>query len=92
MTSRAHSGDRPAAVHRGEGNGSLARTPSPSPATNLVLANKPDDFILAIVEFTDEGAERIHYVRQPFHREPDFAETSRNYQMAELIARAELPS
>jgi hypothetical protein len=31
-------------------------------------------------------------VRQPFHREPDFGETSRNYQMAELIARAAPPS
>jgi Domain of unknown function (DUF3883) len=57
----------------------------------LYSLNKPDDFILAIVEFADERAERIHYLRQPFHREPDFGETSRNYLMAELIARAEAP-
>jgi SNF2 family DNA or RNA helicase len=57
----------------------------------LYSLNKPDDFILAIVEFADD-AERIHYLRRPFHREPDFGETSRNYQMAELIARAAPPS
>ncbi len=57
----------------------------------LYSLNKPDDYILAIVEFID-GAERIHYIRQPFHREPDFSETSRNYLMAELIALAERPS
>ncbi len=57
----------------------------------LYSLNKPEDFILAIVEFADDGAERIHYLRQPFHREPDFGETSRNYLMAELIARAEAP-
>jgi hypothetical protein len=57
----------------------------------LYSLNKPDEYILAIVEFID-GTERIHYVRQPFHREPDFAETSRNYEMAELIARAASPS
>jgi len=58
----------------------------------LYSLNKPDDFILAIVEFRDDGSERLHYLRQPFGREPDFAETSRNYQMVELIARAQAPS
>ena len=58
----------------------------------LYSLNKPDDFILAIVEFRDDGAERVHYLRRPFTREPDFGETSRNYQMAELIARASAPS
>ena len=58
----------------------------------LYSLNKPDDFILAIVEFTDSAGERLHYLRQPFHREPDFGETSRNYGMADLIARAGPPS
>jgi len=43
------------------------------------------------VEFRDDGVERVHYLRRTFTREPDFGETSRNYQMAELIARAEPP-
>ena len=58
----------------------------------LYSLNKPDDFILAIVEFDDGGGERLHYLREPFHREPDFDETSRNYEMEALIARAGPPS
>ncbi|HOI96198.1 MAG TPA: helicase-related protein [Syntrophobacter fumaroxidans] len=57
----------------------------------LYSLNKPDDFILAIVEFLDGDSHRVHYVRQPFHREPDFGVTSVNYDFAELLARAEAP-
>ena len=45
----------------------------------LYSLNKPEDFILAIVEFLDGDAHRVHYVRQPFQREPDFGVTSVNY-------------
>jgi hypothetical protein len=58
----------------------------------LYSLNKPDDFILAIVEFLDGGSHRVHYVRRPFQREPDFGVTSVNYDFAELLARAEKPS
>ena len=58
----------------------------------LYSLNKPDDFILAIVEFMPDGTHRRHYVRQPFKREPDFGVTSVNYDFAELIARAQPPS
>ena len=58
----------------------------------LYSLNKPEDFILAIVEFLDGDRHRIHYVRTPFQREPDFAVTSVNYDFAELIAQAEPPS
>ena len=58
----------------------------------LYSLNKPDDFILAIVEFMPDGAHRLHYVRQPFKREPDFGVTSINYDFAELIARAQPPA
>ncbi|MEA2569402.1 MAG: hypothetical protein QOI24_1403 [Acidobacteriota bacterium] len=54
--------------------------------------NKPDDFILAIVEYLDEISHRVHYVRRPFDREPDFHVTSVNYDYAELIARGSVPS
>ncbi len=54
----------------------------------LYSLNKPDDFILAIVEFMDGDSHRVHYVRRPFHREPDFGVTSVNYDFAELLARA----
>ncbi len=58
----------------------------------LYSLNKPDDFILAIVEFLDSDTHRVHYLRQPFQREPDFGVTSVNYNFAELIARAGAPS
>jgi hypothetical protein len=53
--------------------------------------NKPDDFILAIVEIDGE-ATTPRYVRQPFQREPDFGATSVNYDLSELLARAGEPS
>jgi superfamily II DNA or RNA helicase len=58
----------------------------------LTSLNKPDDFVLAIVEFLDSDRHRAHYVRRPFRREPDFGVTSVNYDFAELLKRAEEPS
>ena len=58
----------------------------------LYSLNKPEDFILGIVEFLDDGAHRVHYVREPFKREPDFGVTSVNYDFAELLARVQPPS
>src|SRR2546430_12053471 len=57
----------------------------------LYSLNKPDDFILAIVEFLEGDSHRVHYVRRPFQREPDFGVTSVNYDFGELLARAEAP-
>jgi superfamily II DNA or RNA helicase len=58
----------------------------------LYSFNKPDDFILAIVEFLDGDSHRVHYIRQPFQREPDFGVTSVNYELAALLAQAEEPA
>ncbi len=58
----------------------------------LYSLNKPDDFILAIVEFHSPEDHTVHYVRQPFNKEPDFGVTSVNYSFLELIARGELPT
>ncbi len=57
----------------------------------LYSLNKPDDFILAIVEFLDDGSHRVHYTRRPFQREPDFGVTSVNYNFSELLGRAGPP-
>jgi len=56
----------------------------------LTSLNKPEEYILAIVA-VEEGGHKVHYVRTPFQREPDFGVTSVNYSLAELIARAEEP-
>ena len=57
----------------------------------LYSLNKPDDFILAMVEFREDGSHVVHYLRRPFQREPDFGVTSVNYDFAELLARSEAP-
>jgi SNF2 family DNA or RNA helicase len=58
----------------------------------LYSLNKPDDFILAIVEFMEDGTHRVHYLRRPFQREPDFGAASVNYEFAQLLASAGVPS
>jgi hypothetical protein len=58
----------------------------------LYSLNKPEGFILAIVEFLEDGAHNVHYSRRPFQREPDFGVTSVNYELAELIRKSVDPS
>ena len=57
----------------------------------LAAFNKPDNFILAIVEINGETAEKIHYIQKPFQSEPDFEVTSVNYSLNKLLERATLP-
>lgn len=77
-----------------EVKGRITGAPTITVTRNEILYsfNKPDDFILAIVEFLDGDAHRVHYIRQPFQREPDFGVTSVNYDFAELLLRASEPS
>ena len=58
----------------------------------LYSLNKPDDFILAMVEFIDDDNHKVHYLRQPFKSEPDFGVVSANYNFTDLINRAGEPS
>ena len=58
----------------------------------LTALNKPDDFILAIVEFLDDETHKLHYVRNPFRAEPDWAATCIDYRMSDLIEQAEEPA
>jgi hypothetical protein len=74
-----------------KGRAAAANTITVTKNEILYSLNKPDDFILAIVEFLADAAYRVHYVRRPFQREPDFGVTSVNYDFAELLARAEQP-
>lgn len=55
----------------------------------LTALNKPYDYILAIVEVDGEQG-RPTYVPCPFRREPDFAVTSVNYDVRELIGKGQL--
>ena len=58
----------------------------------LYSLNKPDDFILGLVEFQEDERHQVHYLRRPFQSEPDFGVTSINYDFAELLSRADPPS
>ncbi len=59
----------------------------------LTGLNKPDDFILAIVKvkFVEDQAQpaEMFYMRTPFTSEPDFAETSRNFDISRLLKQAD---
>ena len=74
-----------------KGRASAAETITVTRNEIFCSLNKPDDFILAVVEFLGDEQHRVHYVRQPFRREPDFGVTSVNYDLRELIDRAEAP-
>ena len=60
----------------------------PLDAINKAAAR--DESILAIVELRGD-ASRVHYVRTPFQREPDFGVTSCNYAIEELLQHATEP-
>jgi hypothetical protein len=65
----------------------------------LAAINKPEDYILAIVEVElnestngDEvkaTAMEPKYIRKPFQQEPEFAVTSVNYKIGDLLKQAE---
>jgi superfamily II DNA or RNA helicase len=57
----------------------------------LTAMNKPDEFILAIVEVDGDSTEVPCYVREPFTREPDFGVTSVNYKLSDLVIRGGVP-
>ena len=51
--------------------------------------NKPDEYILAIVE-VDGKQTKIVYLKKPFKIHPDFAATSVTYNIGELVKSAEV--
>ncbi len=51
----------------------------------LTALNKPDDFILAVVEVDGDRAGEPVYRFKPFTREPDFGVTSVNYNLNQLL-------
>ena len=53
--------------------------------------NQADKFILAIVLVDGDRHEGPFYVRQPFTQEPDWAETSKNLDLGQLLAKAVVP-
>ncbi len=54
--------------------------------------NQADKFILAIVLVDGDTYEGPFYVQHPFTQEPDWAETSKNLDLNQLLSRAEQPA
>ncbi|MDX9869912.1 MAG: DUF3883 domain-containing protein, partial [Candidatus Cloacimonadales bacterium] len=55
----------------------------------LTSFNKPDEYILAIVEVDGDSTKTV-YLKKPFSERPDFAATSVNYNITELMDAAEI--
>ena len=55
----------------------------------LTALNKPEEFILAIVEVAGKDIHTI-YLKHPFRNAPDFTATSVNYDIMELIRESEI--
>lgn len=55
----------------------------------LTAFNKPDEYILAIVEVDGRNTKTV-YLKKPFRERPDFAATSINYNIAELMNSSEI--
>jgi hypothetical protein len=58
----------------------------------VTALNKPEDFILALVEVDGEHAAQPRYVRRPFDKEPGFADVSVNKDLKKLLDLSESPS
>lgn len=76
-----------------EVKGRIKGAPTVTVTKNEILTalNKPEDFILAIVQVEGEQG-KATYIRQPFRQEPDFGVTSVNYNLAELLDRGSEPA
>ncbi|TYO92796.1 helicase-related protein [Desulfallas thermosapovorans] len=66
-----------------------ARTVTVTKNEILTALNKPEDFILAVVTVENNQVAGVVYITQPFNQQPDFAVTSVNYDLNELLSRGE---
>jgi hypothetical protein len=53
--------------------------------------NQKDKFVLAVVLVDGDRAQSVHYIRSPFSQEPDWAEASKNLELARLLQHATSP-
>jgi len=79
-----------------KGRISGARTVTVTKNEILTALNKPDSFILALIEVPESGkwstkSGGIRYVLRPFSQEPDFATTSVNYDWQKLWEQGKEP-
>ena len=54
----------------------------------IYALNQAKQFILAIVIVEEETFQGPHYIRNPFHQEPDFGVASVNYELKDLLSKS----
>ena len=78
-----------------KGRVSTANTITVTKNEVLTSLNKPDDYILALVVFSGESNQQVHYLRRPFEGcgiSADFNGASVDFAMAQLMSRAGFPA
>ena len=72
-----------------KGRAKGAKTVTVSKNEILTGLNKPEEFLLAIVE-VDGAHTHTVYLKRPFRNPPDFTATSVNFDIADLVRNAEV--
>ena len=72
-----------------KGRAKGAQTVTVSKNEILTGLNKPEEFLLAIVE-VDGAHTHTVYLKRPFHNPPDFTATSVNFDIRDLVQNAEV--
>ena len=90
VQSRAGDGDVRFIEVKGRAKGATTVTVT----KNEILAsfNQPERFVLAICQVDGDQVDGPYYIREPFESEPDFGITSINFDMSDLLAKAQPPN
>jgi hypothetical protein len=57
----------------------------------ITSLNKPEDYILAIVQISQEFVQQPRYVWRPFEVEPAFGVTAQQFDLEHLLSKSEPP-
>ena len=90
VTSRSKPGIKPEVVRHIEVKGRVKDATTVTVTRNEIMyaLNQSDKFILAIVTVDGDRVDGPHYVQKPFMIEPDWAVTSMNYSIEQLLEMA----
>ena len=74
-----------------EGGAEGARTVTITRNEIVTALNKPEEYVLGVVQVNGETPQTPRYIRRLFQRDPDFGVESINYDLRDLLLRAEEP-
>jgi len=90
VTSRSKPGISPEVVRHIEVKGRVKDASTVTVTRNEIMyaLNQSDKFILAIVTVDGDAVDGPHYVQKPFTTEPDWAVTSVNFDIKQLLSKS----